>query len=374
MAINLNKAYQWAIDTCERPDVGYKQAYRNQQTVNGITYYDCSSFIFYALKEAGFDVTGEAYTRAVGEPYTNNAITTSTERTWLTELGWTEVPINGEWKPCDVLWRQGHTEMVYSGGTGSGVTMGAHGENRIALPNQVSINTSTSYASSWSKLYRYGDGGALAGVSIYVASAIIGNWVQESTINAGLWEGRRVGTWTELGHGYGIGQWTNTGGNTHGRLYQLHEWLVSNGYEIDDAEAQIDYLIEEGTWYSVQEASSFATLDDFLASDSTDLTLLTHAFNIGWEGIHDSSWDTRVTYANEMLAYIMEHKDDSSITTWNKGNRYLSNAEMKNNAVLAYRYLAGLSPTPPVPPTPPTPPSPYAGKKGMPVWMMCKWY
>ena len=369
---NLNKAYQWAIDTCDRADVGYKQAYRNQQTVNGITYYDCSSFIFYALKEAGFDVTGEAYTRAVGEPYTNNAITTSTERTWLQYLGWTEVPITGEWKPGDILWRQGHTEMVYTGGTGSGVTMGAHGENGIALPNQVSINGSSSYASSWSKLYRYGSGGATDGVSIYVVSALCGNWKQESTINAGLWENRTAGTWTDLLKGYGIGQWTNTGDDTHGRLYQLHEWLVTNGYNVDDAEVQIDYMIHEGTWYSVQEASGFSSLDDFLASDSTDITMLTHAFNRGWEGIHDSSWDTRVTYANECFNYIQQHKDDTSITQWYKGNRYLTNAEAMNNAVMAYRYLTGISPTPPAPPLPPTPPSPYAGKKRMPVWMMCR--
>lgn len=374
MAINLNKAYQWAIDTCERPDVGYKQAYRNQQTVNGITYYDCSSFIFYALKEAGFDVAGQAYTTAVGEAYSGNAITTHTERAWLTALGWQQVPITGEWKPCDILWRTGHTEMVYSGGTGSGVTMGAHGENGIALPNQVSIKSSTDNYSQWESLWRYGDGGAVDGVSIYVISALCGNWKQESTINGGLWENRTVGNWTDLRKGYGIGQWTNTGGDTHGRLYQLHEWLVSNGYDIDDAEAQIQYMIVEGTWYSTQEASLFSSLDDFLASDSTDIAMLTHAFNIGWEGIHDSSWDTRVTYANECYDYITAHKDDTSITQWYKGNRYLSNAETLNNAVMAYRYLAGLSPTPPVPPTPPTPPSPHAGKKGMPVWMMCKWY
>ena len=368
---NLNQAYQWAIDTCNNPNVGYWQDYRNQKTVNGITYYDCSSFIWYALQAGGFDVAGQAYKTAVGEAYTGNAITTHTEKAWLQALGWTQVPLSGEWKPCDILWRTGHTEMVYEGGTGTGRTMGAHGRNNIALVNQVSIKTTWDTASQWESLWRYGSGGATAGPSIYVISAICGNWRQESAINAGLWEGRREGTWTELNHGYGLGQWTNTGGNTHGRLYQLHEWLVSNGYDIDDADAQIDYLIHEGTWYSVDEASSFRTLDDFLSSESTDIEFLTHAFNIGWEGIHDSSWGDRVTYALSIYDYIRQHADDQSITTWYKGNRYLSVAELNNNAVMAYRHFNGL--VIPPQPTPPIPPQPTYGKGKMPVWMMLRW-
>ena len=39
---DLNTAYSWAINTCDAPNVGYSQTYRNQQQVNGVTYYDCS--------------------------------------------------------------------------------------------------------------------------------------------------------------------------------------------------------------------------------------------------------------------------------------------------------------------------------------------
>ena len=46
---DINRAYSWMIETCNAPRVGYSQAYRNQQTVGGITYYDCSSSINYAL-------------------------------------------------------------------------------------------------------------------------------------------------------------------------------------------------------------------------------------------------------------------------------------------------------------------------------------
>ena len=53
---SIQTAYNWAIEVCSAPNVGYSQQYRNQRTVNGITYYDCSSFIWYALIAGGFPV------------------------------------------------------------------------------------------------------------------------------------------------------------------------------------------------------------------------------------------------------------------------------------------------------------------------------
>jgi hypothetical protein len=126
-------------------------------------------------------------------------------------------------------------------------------------------------------------------------------------------------------------------------------------------------MIHENVWYSVQEASAYATLSDFLSSDSTDLTALTHAFNRGWEGIHAASWDTRVTYANECYDFISNHFDDLSITDWVTGNRYLNTSEILNNAVMLARAFDSQ-----IPPTPPIPPHPTYGKGHMPVWMMIK--
>lgn len=40
---SIQQAYNWAVETCANENVGYSQEYRNQQTVKGITYYDCSS-------------------------------------------------------------------------------------------------------------------------------------------------------------------------------------------------------------------------------------------------------------------------------------------------------------------------------------------
>lgn len=339
---DINTAYSWAISTCNAPNIGYSQSYRNQQTVNGITYYDCSSFIWYALKAGGFDVEA-AYLSALGYAYSGNAITTSSERAWLIALGFTEQNINGEWQAGDILWRSGHTEMVYTGGTGRGVTMGAHTSN-TSLANQVSINSSQSTASSWTKLYRYGSSPAVdEGISLEVISAICGNWYHESNINPGIYEGLNVVPLTDnnVYGGYGLGQWTNNS-QVHRRT-ELVTWLRSNGYADDSGEGQLAYFIHEDEWYSYAEAAQFADLHDFLYTDITDIELLTHAFCRGWEGIHDASWDDRVTYARQCYAYIQNHAQDTSITTWVSKNDWLDSAEIFNNAVLVYRYLNGES-------------------------------
>ena len=367
---NINLAYQWAINTCNRANVGYSQDYRNQQTVGGVTYYDCSSFIWYALQAGGFDVTS-AYRTATGENYDGNAIWTAVERAWLAALGFVQVDINGTWQAGDVLWRSGHTEMVYTGGTGQGVTMGAHSANR-PLDDQVSINSSTSYASSWTSLWRYGTTPPSANVSLYVIAAICGNFYQESQINPGLWEGLNAGTPTTLLRGYGLGQWTNTGGDTHGRLYQLMTWLSNNGYASDDGDGQMNYLIYENNWYQIGYAADFPNLNAFLMSQSTDLEYLTRAWCSGWEGLtsaHDPDmvqWANRIQYAQEYFAYLQTHFADP-VTTWIAGNRYLTTAESQNNAILLYRFFAGT--------VPPTPGPPYVpGRSHMPVWMMLKPY
>lgn len=353
---NLNKAYEWSVETCNAPNIGYSQDLRYQQESGGITYYDCSSFIWYALKAGGFPLTGTAFTTRSMKPI-------------LESIGFVKKPITGEWLAGDILWRTGHTEMVYQGGNGRGITMGAH-TGKKPLPDQVSINTFESSSSNWEELYRYGEGGATEyGASIYVVSAMAGNFWQESTLNPALWEGQTEGTWTQLLKGYGLGQWTNTGNDTHGRLYQLHEWLIANGYEIDDGDAQVKYVIEENVWYH-DSAYPFNTLEEFLNSDSTDITMLTHAWNKCWEGIHDASWDDRVEYALQCYSYIQEHANDTDITEWKTSTRYLSSADRLNNAVMLYRALSaggggGGHPTP-------KPPHFRGGKVRMPIWMMAQ--
>lgn len=330
---NLDRSYSWAMHTCNAPNVGYSQAYRNQQTVGGITYYDCSSFIWYALKDGGFDVNA-AYLAANGYAYSGNAITTHTEEAWLLALGFKQVDISEEWMPGDVLWKSGHTEMVWAGGPGQGVTMGAH-TSKAPLADQVSINSGVTGPGYWTRLWRYGD--TLVGTygySTYVVAAIAGNWWQESNINPGVWQNLTVGA-----PGFGLGQWTDN--SQTDRRTKLFAWLDEHGYAHDSPEGQLEYLVVEDVWYSVGWAADFPNLQSFLTSDSTDLEMLTKAFMRGWEGITDGTEDIRIKAAQKCYDYMVAHGNDDSITSWYISNSYLSEAQRLNNAVMLFRALSG---------------------------------
>lgn len=337
MGGNINTAWNWAVNTCNLPNVGYSQTYREGQTVDGIVYYDCSSFVYYALKNAGFPVTAV---------YGSTAWSTSDMCEYLPALGFTEVYVTGEWNPCDILWRSGHTEFVYQGRR----TMGAH-TNDAPLADQVSINTFDSSPANWSRCFRYGSGASGLNVSLYVIAAICGNFWQESTVNPGLWQNATVGS-----PGYGLGQWTDNA-DVHRRT-DLFNWLDANGYQRDDGNGQLSFLIYENTWYAPY--TGYNSLSDFLSSTSTDIDELTRAWMKGWEGISDDgSLSFRQEKAHECYTFIQTHFADETITDWIKGNRYLSDSERLNNAVMVYRWFSGQ--------IPPEPPKPTKKKK----W---KWY
>lgn len=146
---NLQDAYDAVIAACNDPYIGYSMDDRKTITlgVTYRTYCDCSSLMSWALTIGGFFTT-------------NPWFGTAGELTALTNAGWYTVPKSGQWLPGDILLRPrvpsriGHTEMVYSGGNGRGVTMGAH----WAKPNfadQVSINTSSTTGPEYTYLLRY---------------------------------------------------------------------------------------------------------------------------------------------------------------------------------------------------------------------------
>lgn len=316
---DINKAYTWAIQTCNAPKIGYSQSYRNQQTVGGVTYYDCSSFINYALLAGGF--TTPSYAPK------NNAFTTYTMPGELTRLGFTEVDASGEILPGDVGLSSTHTEMCYSGGVGEAVFMGAHTAN-APLANQVSIGSSSgdvTYKRSFPRLFRYGSGASGYGASVYVIAALAGNAWRESHINPTL---------QQLGGGaFGLFQWDGT------RRESLLSWLSDNGYESTDPNGQMQYLIVEGDWQG--SYGGISSLDEFMQSDSTDVAMLTTAFCTCWERPGVPALDERIQFANKALEYIQDNANDTSITTWEtEPMYYLSEAQALKNAVLMFRYYS----------------------------------
>lgn len=150
--MSLQQAIDWAVSTCNRGDVGYSQAYRNQQTVNGITYYDCSSFINYALLAGGWETPSYAPN--------NNAFVTWNMGAELERLGFVVVTDYSTLRPGDIGVSNNatsqHTEMVYQvnpNNPSQAYWMGAH-TDQVPLADQVSITYY--YQGMWfDTLYRY---------------------------------------------------------------------------------------------------------------------------------------------------------------------------------------------------------------------------
>lgn len=343
---DIDLAYTWAIETCNAPDVGYSQAYRNQQKVGGITYYDCSSFINYALLAGGWETPGYAPN--------NNSITTPYLANFLLGLGFEEVPPEGENKPGDIGWVNGHTEMCYEGGQGNGIYMGAHTAN-APLANQVSIGSSSgdpTYRRTWSRLFRYGEGaggGAKpVGSSLYVVAALCGNAWRESNINPGL---------TQRGaDGYGLFQWSG------GRRTNLDNYLTEHGYPHNSAKGQVEFLKYENEWQG--SFAGITSLDEFFNSPSHNIPELTEAFMVCWERPGKPFLEERIAHAFTCYTFIQNNAQDTNINTWVDEDRYLTEAEILNNAVLLYRLLTaggggGGKPTQPI--------------KGMPLFMKIRY-
>lgn len=271
---SIQTAYNWAVEVCNKPNVGYSQDYRNQRTVNGITYYDCSSFIWYALIAGGFECV-KAYG---GETW---PFTTSTMARVLKVLGFTKYPPTQPWIQGDILIRTGHTEMAFDRNR----TMGAH-TAKVPLDQQVSINSNPSSSSSWLELWRYGNGAATEwvkgnrylstgemqnnayliftyftakGWSVNAIAALLGNMQKESTINPGLWQNLKPNP--ELG--WGLVQWTPSTNFT--------DWAAANGYANEDGDAQLKWIqertIPEGQWIETDIYPE--TFAQFQTSDKT---------------------------------------------------------------------------------------------------------
>lgn len=305
---SLSNAYDYVIAACRDPNIGYSQDMRKTITlgVDYKTYCDCSSLMSKAMTVGGY--------------FKNNPwFATSNERSYLSKAGWQKVDIDGEWKPGDILWRSGHTEMVYSGGAGKGVTMGAHTYKK-AFANQVSINSFTSNKNTpWSELWRDPSGGAVdihkwhmsnsylaeygddmsdnaymvwqhfnsLGFSSAAIAGLMGNMQRESTINPGVWQSLTVGS-----GGYGLVQWTPASG--------WFDWAADHNIDTSDADESgdgqcdcINDCVAQGQWIPTSAYpyswSEYAAL--------TDHAEATKAFLYEYERAGVEALDDRLRYA-----------------------------------------------------------------------------
>lgn len=250
---DITTAFNWAVSTCAQKNVGYSQKYRNRQTVNGVTYYDCSSFIWFSLIAGGFDPV---------KIWGTWPFTTSTMAGVLKQMGFKLHSPSEKWTPGDVLIKTGHTEMAFD----STRTMGAH-TDKVPLDKQVSINANDSRNNGWLQLWRWETGATVEwikgnrylpvgemqnnatlifayflgkGWSAEAVSGMMGNIQKESTVNPGIWQSLNPNP--KLG--YGLVQWTPSNNFT--------DWADSKGYAHDDGNAQCEWIntqtVPTGQW------------------------------------------------------------------------------------------------------------------------------
>lgn len=316
---SINKAYQWSVQKCNAPNIGYSQDYRNQQTVNGVTYYDCSSFINYALLAGGFSTPDYAPD--------NNSFTTFTMGAELERLGFKHYTVGSGfvWKAGDIgVNTETHTEMCYKGGTGTAQFMGAHTSD-AALADQVSIGSGSR---TFDHCYRYGNGasggggyswhakatGAYArdsteaienaycmadvligelGWTNNALAAILGNMGSESGYNPWRWQGDTVQStagspWYSIG--YGLVQFTEAGKYINSPVAKGYSGYAPNfsnqAGKPTDGEAQIRFIDSNADYYPT--SSYPETFSEFKKS-TKDAGYLARAWLYNYERPADPS-------------------------------------------------------------------------------------
>lgn len=181
-------------------------------------------------------------------------------------------------------------------------------------------------------------------VSAYVVSAMCGCWWQESNCNPAIWESLIPCEWdfeydyTNKG-GYGLGQWTNVG-SSHGRLWNLHTWVTSNGYTDGDGYGQLEFMLVENHWSGTSKKLGYTTLQEFLESTSTNIDYLVYDFLQCWEGVEGNQYEKRKKNAYKILNYIVLHQDDETQYEWIASNNYLTENQIYNNAMVIYQYIS----------------------------------
>lgn len=108
-------------------------------------------------------------------------------------------------------------------------------------------------------------------------AGLLGNIQQESAFNIAAKEnGRDDGSATVLGSGFGLCQWTNTGGNSHGRRYNLFQYATKKGKEVTSIELQLDFIL-------YGEGSDSVTAREYGKKNFSSVAEATEYFCMKWE-------------------------------------------------------------------------------------------
>ena len=269
---SITGAYNDVLAACNDPYIGYSQPRRTtiRLGVTYRTYCDCSSLISWALTRNGF--------------FNQNPwFRTPQMDSILTGIGFQKLSAaSNNWQNGDIMWKSGHTEMVYDavGGT-KGVCMGAHSDG-YAFDYQVSVSRYTTNGSFWTYIYRWPEGdtpvahvtwhqvvtdayGALTADEKYdnailtyyalvhmgftdeAAAGVMGNIQAEGDFNPGQWE---HGFNMAPSSGYGMFQYTPSTKYTN--------YAVIQGVDINDPDqngpCQIRWLDDHPSQWNASAA------------------------------------------------------------------------------------------------------------------------
>ena len=156
------------------------------------------------------------------------------------------------------------------------------------------------------------------GFSDIAAAALVGNAVQESSLEPGCSEYEESGR----GDGMGLFQWS------YDRRTAFLTWMKKNGYELSNVEAQCEYLIRENSWnrnapitYSkkagggrVPHTGIASSLAEFAVYDYASLEDATRDFGRCWEQMHEdhANWPRRLGAAKDAYKLFKGKMDATS--------------------------------------------------------------
>lgn len=266
MATVIDRAVEWAVQIANDPSHGYDQRKRWGPD------YDCSSFVITAYDKAGVDIQAKGGTR------------TANMCPAMLRCGFVEITNIVKFKSGeglqkgDIVWRQGHVEMMSSSTHLVGAHTSESGKYAKYEGDQTGheIDVMPYKNKEWTRAFRYPGGSSetipiidkgdvisanrylslseMLNNAIYIASRLmsdgwtleaicgmLGNMQAESTINPGIWQSLNEGN---MSGGYGLVQWTPAS--------KYLEWAAARGYEAGDIDGQIErikYEVAEGIQY-----------------------------------------------------------------------------------------------------------------------------
>ena len=312
----ITSAVAWALAIAEDNAHGYDQTNRWGPD------YDCSSLVIEAYERAGVPV------KTNGASYTGNMVNVFLESGFVDVTKSVNLKTGVGLKTGDVVWVNGHVEMVSRKGYLVGASINENGTVTGGVTGDqtgAEIRERTYYNYPWTFALRYVDNVdnseivkgnryltmdemkinaryiyqyfTSKGWSLNAIAGMLGNIQTESTINPAIWQNLDEGN-TSLG--YGLVQWTPSTNVTN--------WLIANGYAVDDMAGQcarIIYELENKLQYYATESypESFSEFSKSTKSPE----YLAYAFLNNYERPADRVQPNRQTQARFWYDYLREN-------------------------------------------------------------------